>query len=124
MRRGYEAFANADLDGLREMFSPDIVWHAGGDNSISGDYKGIDEVFGLFGKMFEMTGGTIEQEIHDLLASDTHAVAITHVKASRPDGRMLDTNQVAIYHADDDNRVTEAWVVPEDAQQANAFFSD
>ena len=124
MRRGYEAFSNADLDTLRELFSPDIVWHTGGDNDLTGDYKGIDEVFGLFGRIFEMTGGTMQQEIHDLLANDEHGVAITHVRASRPDGRTIDMNQVGVYHMDADKRVTEAWLLPEDAAALNAFFTD
>lgn len=124
MRRGYESFGNFDLDGIRDLFSPDVVWHFGGDSALSGDYKGIDEVFGLFGKMFEMTGGDMKQDVHDLLASDDHSVAITHMRASRPDGRTLDINQVAIYHSDDQNRVIEAWLLPEDAAAANAFFSD
>ncbi len=123
MRRGYEAFGNADLDTLRELFSPDIVWHSGGNNALTGDYRGIDEVFGLFGKVFEMTGGTMQQRVHDLLASDEHGVAITSVTAQRSDGRSLDMNQVAVYHMDDHMRVTEAWLIPADAAAADAFFA-
>ena len=124
MRRGYEAFGKGDLDTLRELFSPDIVWHAGGNNSLTGDYKGIDEVFGMFGKLFEMTGGTMNQQVHDLLASDDHGVAITHVTASRDDGRTMDVDQVAVFHMDDQSRVSEAWIVPADAQAADAFLTD
>ena len=123
MRRGYDAFAKADLDTLRELFSPDIVWHSGGNNPLTGDYKGIDEVFGYFGKIFEATGGEMQQEVHDLLANDEHGVAITHVRASRPDGRTMDMNQIAVFHQDDQHRVTEAWIVPEDARAADAFFA-
>jgi len=123
MRRGYDAFARADLDAIREFFAPDVVWHSGGDNALSGDYKGIDEVFTYFGKIFELTGGDMQQEVHDLLASDKHAVAMTHVRASRPDGRRMDMNQVAIYHLDEQDRVTEGWILPEDAAAADEFFS-
>ena len=123
MRRGYEAFGKGDLDTLRGLFSPDIVWHAGGDNAISGDYKGIDDVFAMFLKLFEMTEGTMKQDVHDLLASDAHGVAITHVTASRPDGRTMSMNQVAVFHMDDQNRVSEAWIVPTDQTAADAFLS-
>lgn len=123
MRRGYEAFANADLDKLGELFSPDIVWHSGGNNPLTGDYKGVDEVFGMFGKLFEMTGGSMHQDVHDLLASDKHGVAITHVKASRPDGRTMDMDQVAVFHMDDQKRVSEGWIVPADQAAADAFFA-
>lgn len=123
MRRGYEAFGNGDLDTLRELFSPDIVWHTGGNNPLSGDYKGIDEVFGYFGRLFEVTGGDVHQDVHDLLASDEHSVAITHVRASRPDGRTMDMNQIGVYHVDANNRVTEAWILPENAAAADEFFA-
>ena len=123
MRRGYDAFAKGDLDTLRELFSPDIVWHSGGNNPLTGDYKGIDEVFGYFGKIFEATGGDMQTEVHDLLANDEHGVAITHVRASRPDGRTMDMNQIGVFHQNDQNLVTEAWIVPEDAQAADAFFA-
>jgi len=123
MRQGYEAFGKGDLEAIRALFAPDIVWHSGGDNALTGDYKGIDEVFGYFGKIFEMTAGDMQQEVHDLLASDDHAIGITHVRASRPDGRRMSINQVAIFHHDDQLRVTEAWLIPADAAAANEFFS-
>ena len=123
MRRGYDAFAKGDLDTLRDLFSPDIVWHSGGNNPLTGDYKGIDEVFGYFGKIFEATNGDMQTEVHDLLANDEHGVAITHVRASRPDGRTMDMNQIGVFHQDDQNRVTEAWILPEDTQAADAFFA-
>lgn len=122
LRRGYEAFANGDLDTLREQFSPDIVWHSGGHNALTGDYKGIDEVFGLFGKLFEVTGGDMSQELHDALANDQHAVALSRLRAARPDGRKLDMNQVGVFHVTN-GKVTEAWTYPEDQQAADEFFA-
>lgn len=123
IRHGYDAFSKGDLEALRELLSPDIVWHAGGENALTGDYKGIDEVFGFFGKLFEITGGTMQQEVHDVLANDEHGVAITRVRASRPDGRAMDMNQVGVFHINADRRVTEAWTLPESETEANAFLS-
>ena len=122
MRKGYEAFAAGDLDAMRDLFSPDVVWHSGGDNALTGDYKGVDEVFGLFAKLFEMTGGTFKQEVHDILANDVHAVVLSRATASRPDGRTFDGNQVAVFHVDS-GRATEVWIVPQDAAASNAFLS-
>jgi ketosteroid isomerase-like protein len=30
IRRGYDAFSRGDMDTLRALFHPDIVWHAPG----------------------------------------------------------------------------------------------
>lgn len=50
VRRGYKAFIDGDLDALRELFADDIVWHNGGRNPLSGDHRGVDEVFSCFGR--------------------------------------------------------------------------
>ncbi len=122
VRRGYDAFSRGDLDALRELLSPDITWHAGGNNALTGDYKGVDEVFAFFGRLFEITEGSLAQDVHDVLANDEHAVALTRVRASRADGRSMDMNQVGVFHVAD-GRVTEAWTLPEDARAADEFLS-
>jgi ketosteroid isomerase-like protein len=122
LREGYDAFARGDLDALRERFAPDIVWHIGGNSPLAGDYKGHDEVFGYFMKLAEMTGGTLKLEIHDLLANDTHAVALTRGSAQR-EGKSLDMNQVHVFHVNDEGKITEFWGFPEDQAAADAFLS-
>lgn len=123
IREGYEAFGKGDLETLRDLFSPDIVWHASGNNPLSGDYRGVDEVFGYFGNLFEITGGDLQQEVHDLLANDEHGIAITRVRASRSDGRTMDMNQVGVFHMNADRRITEAWIVPEDQKAGDEFLA-
>src|SRR4051794_18416616 len=89
MRKGYAAFSRGDMDMLRnELFAPDIVWHQVGRNQTSGDYRGVDEVLGLFGKLFQLTDGTFRVETHDVLASEDHVVVLARVEAQRA-GRTL-----------------------------------
>ena len=40
IRRGYDAFSRGDMDTLRELFHPDIVWHAPGRSQLAGDPPG------------------------------------------------------------------------------------
>src|SRR5438477_7955337 len=84
MRTGYAAFSRGDMDALRnELFTADIVWHQGGRNQTSGDYRGVDAVVGLFGKLFQLTDGTFRVEIHDVLASEDHVVVLARATAQR-----------------------------------------
>ena len=83
VRRGFAAFGTGDTATLGELFADDIVWHAGGRSPIAGDYKGKDEVFGLFAQFAERTGGTFRVDIHDVLANDEHVVALTKGTAER-----------------------------------------
>ncbi len=122
LRGGYEAFGKGDLDALRkDYFDQGIVWHQPGHNPLAGDYHGIDEVLGLFGRLFEITGGTFRTEVHDVLANDEHAVALAHVTADRGD-HLLDQSYVHVCHIQN-GKLTEAWIHNTDQAAADAFWA-
>jgi ketosteroid isomerase-like protein len=50
-RRGYAAFATGDMVALDELFADDVIWHVGGRSPLSGDYKGKEAVFAMFGRL-------------------------------------------------------------------------
>jgi len=89
MRRTLEAFRSGDGATLGEVFAPDVVWRVPGRSVLAGTYTGQAEVFGLFGKMMELTGGTFRVESLGLLADETGGVFIDRLMAER-DGRQLD----------------------------------
>jgi ketosteroid isomerase-like protein len=39
-----------DMDTLRELFDPEIVWHFPGRSPLAGDHRGTDVVLGFFGR--------------------------------------------------------------------------
>jgi hypothetical protein len=122
VRKGFEAFANGDLDTLGQLFTDDIVWHSPpGDTVISGEYKGRDEVFGLFGKVFEETGGSFSQEIHDITSSDEHVVAMVNATAGRR-GKTLEIGQFVVFHFAGD-KVSEVFLFTTDHEQAQEFWA-
>lgn len=122
LREGYEAFGKGDLDALRELFTPDIIWHVGGRSPFSGDYKGIDATFEFFMKVFTETGGTLKNEVHDILANETHGIALVTQSGER-NGKTLKVNSVHVLHYDAEGRTTESWFIPEDAYAADDFWS-
>jgi ketosteroid isomerase-like protein len=121
LRNGYAAFEKGDLDTLRGMFSDDIVWHSPGRSELAGDYRGIDEVFGLFGKVFELSGGTLRNEIHDVLADDEHGVALLIATGER-NGKTLNDKQAHVFHIRD-GKVTEFWLHASDLYANDEFWS-
>jgi uncharacterized protein len=62
-RRGYEAFNAGGLATLTELFREDAVAHQPGSSSLSGDYRGRDEVFRFFGLLAEGSGGTFRADL-------------------------------------------------------------
>lgn len=120
-RTGYEAFANGDMATLNDVMSDDIVWHNGGDNILSGDYEGKEAVFGFFGRIVEETGGSFNNEIHDILANDEHGVALVDTSATRG-GKSLQGRAVHVFHMSD-GKLTEFWSYPEDQTAIDEFWA-
>lgn len=121
IRGGYEAFSKGDLETISNLFGSDIRWHIGGRNQLSGTYTGHDEVFGFFGKLMELTGGTFTVELHDLLASDDHAVALVKESATR-NGKSLAMDEAHVWHLVD-GKATEYWGLPSDQHRVDEFWA-
>jgi ketosteroid isomerase-like protein len=122
IRRGFEAFSTGDMDTLRnEIFAPDVIYHVPGRSQLSGDYTGIDEVLGFFGKLFELTGGTFRVELHDVLANNEHGIALSPATGER-EGKSLQDNGVLVFHFKD-GRTSEVWLHPTDQHATDEFFS-
>ena len=121
VRRGYEAFARGDIDTvLNEIFAEDIVWHVAGRSALSGDYRGREQVGAWFGNNFELSGGTLRVEIHDVVANDEHAIGLVRVSAQR-DGRTLDDRSVQVLHIRD-GKVAESWLHAGDPYATDEFW--
>lgn len=107
IRDGYAAFAEGDFAILNDLFAEDMQWHESGKNQVSGDYRGREAVFGLFGKLMEVTEGSLHLDLHAVFADDEHGVALVAVTASR-DGRSINVNGVHVMHLRG-GKVTEFW---------------
>jgi uncharacterized protein len=83
IRRGYKAFGEGDTDAFRAIYTPDVVHSQPGSNQTSGDYKGIDDVLALYGKLAELSGGTIAVELKSVDTSGDKVIAVHLTKAER-----------------------------------------
>lgn len=120
IRSTYAAFAAGDLQAVGESLADDIVWHSLGHSRLSRDYTAHDDVFGLFGRLFEETGGTFRIELNDVLANDEIAVALTTNHAERL-GRTLVYDEAAVFRVAD-GKIAEAWLYVDDQEAHAAFF--
>jgi uncharacterized protein len=121
VRRGYVAFGTGDFATLRELFADDVVWHVGGRSTITGDYKGKNEVFGFFAQLAERAGGTFRVDVHDVLANDVHVVALVTLTAERA-GKTLNDEGTQVYQVQG-GKVTESWFHPSDQYASDEFWS-
>jgi uncharacterized protein len=122
IRKGFDAFGRGELDFLRnEVFTADTVWHVGGRNLLSGDYRG-EEVFGWFGRIFEESGGTFRIALHDVTTSDQHAVALTESSAERS-GKKLEGSKGLQVHHFEGGKINESWLAAENQYEVDDFWS-
>jgi len=122
VREAFAAFGRGDLEALqRQYFAEDIRYHFPGRSPMAGDYEGVAEVLEFFGRAFELTGGTLRLEMHDVIANDEHAVALFTARAERA-GRRLEDHTVQVSHVRD-GKVTEVWLQPGDLYAGDEFWS-
>ncbi|SRR5258708_6941231 len=119
-RKGYAAFSSGDLDTVRALFAPDIVWHVPGKNHFAGDHEGIDNVLALFLANLQETDGTFKVEMHDAVANDDHAVVLGTVSGQR-DGKSLNDRYTHVAHIKD-GLITESWIFGEHQDVVDDFW--
>src|SRR5690349_8895622 len=72
----YRAFASGDAAGAMENMDDDVVWTARGDSSLSGTYKGKEEIGSLWAKLAEKG---LKTNPHDFIADGDKVVVLTTV---------------------------------------------
>jgi uncharacterized protein len=106
-RKGYAAFNSGDMDTVRSTFAENIVWHSGGRNRFSRDTTGIDNTLGFFMELIDATDGSFKLDVHDIVANDTHAVALVTVHWNHG-GTAYESKGAHAVHVSD-GKVTESW---------------
>jgi len=119
-RKGYKAFEEGDVETVMQIFADDIVWHVPGKSSLAGTYRGKQQVMEMLGKYMALYDSQ-ETELHDLLASDEHTVALINVKLTRG-GKTLDAKAVDVMHPDSEGRLKEFWRFGEDQAAFDEFI--
>ena len=121
-RESVELYINGDFDRLRDFYAEDVVWHTGGKNPLSGDYKGRDALFEYFTKVRAMTGGTLHIEPASIMASDQHTAMFARVTGTR-EGKTLDITLAQAFKVDEDGRYVEYWAMADDQESVDSFWS-
>lgn len=93
VRRGYDAFSKGDMETLRSIMTPDVIHSVPGRSRVSGEHKGVDNVLGYYGTLFELTGGTLKADLQSVKAEgDDKVVTVHHLTAQR-EGKSYDQQE-------------------------------
>ena len=109
-----DAFDQGDFAKLDALISDDIVWHEIGSAEPRHGKQAL-QAAAPGGSDYEITA-----TLHDIVASDDHAIALVEATATRG-GRTMTYRSAEIYHIRD-GKVTERWAFSDDTGAIAAFF--
>lgn len=121
VREGYQAFEKGDMAWMDEHLSDDVVWHVGGNSKWAGAYEGKAKVLDLFGRQAQAMGGAPSVDIHDILGSDDHVVALGTASATGPDGSSAEWKFAQVFHIKG-GKATEVWGMTESDAAVDPFL--
>lgn len=121
VRQAFDAFGRGDLQTVGDSFTEDAVWHGRGSTKFGKDFKGKQAAMANIME-YAQTFQDIKQDIHDILASDSHVAALVTATVSR-NGKTYQDQQVFLFHVNDAGKVTEAWIVSDTEQLKQSLES-
>lgn len=83
----YKAFSEGDAAGAMANMDDGAVWTVGGDNSLTGTYRGKEEIAGLWAKFAEKG---LKTEPHDFIADGDKVVVLTTAGMDGESGEAAD----------------------------------
>jgi len=120
IRRGYQAFGEGDMETLRSIYTPDVVQNQPGENQLAGEHTGVDNVLALYGRLFEMSGGTFAVTLKSVTTEGDKVVAVHSAKGER-EGKTLDTDETIEFTFSGD-KVSRLDVTSADQDAEDAFW--
>jgi len=122
IRRGYDAFSRGDMDALRGMMTGDCTHHVPGSHPLSGDFKGLDSITDMYGRLFSETAGTLQVELRNVLVDGRgHAVAMHRSTAVRK-GKHLEEDGCIVFRIVGD-KITDLDECVQDMDTSDDFWS-
>jgi len=90
----YKAFSEGDAAGAMANMDDGVAWKVGGDNALTGTYRGKEAVGELWAKLAEKGVGT---EPHDFIAEGDKVVVLT---TARLDGESTEAADVLTFNSE------------------------
>lgn len=120
VRDGYDAFSSGDMEKLGALFAADAVHSIPGNNQLTGDYKGVDEILGFYGKLFEITGGNMAVELKSVKVDGDRVASVHRATAAIAD-RKLD-GETTLEFTISDGKIARIDEKPHDQAAEDAFW--
>ena len=121
LRRLYELGSSGDADWAADALADEIVWHVPGRGANAGALRGKEAVLAFFRRVIPGLE-SFNIEVHDVLASDAHAVALVRYDHRR-DGRSFSQLGAEVCHFNQEGKVSAFWALIDDTAAFDEFFA-
>jgi uncharacterized protein len=105
-----------DMEAAFDVLSDDVEWHEIGRAEPTRGKQALGQRYAESVGDFE-----IQADLHDVLATDDHAIQLMNVTARRG-GKTLEYRTAEIYHMSD-GKITARWAFSDDTAAIVEFFS-
>jgi ketosteroid isomerase-like protein len=118
-RTAWEAVSASDVDTLQEVCAEDLIWHASGRGSRSGDYRGRASVLNYLAAIGD-AAERFDSRLDHVLVNENLVAVLFHVTGTRR-GRVLDTDFILLFRIEA-ARIAEIWAIPRDQHAVDEFW--
>ena len=118
----FAALEAGDMNKLASIFAEGIVWHQPGEGSLSGTYRGTNEVFALFKQFMDRSEGSFRiDEVREIMENGDYVSVVVRFSAKRAGANMsmLGIDLMRI----DNGRIAEMWLFSSDQEAEDRFWS-
>jgi ketosteroid isomerase-like protein len=117
----YADFARGDIASVLKVCDEKMTFQIAGKSKLAGKYDRSNFESGFFTQLKEMSGGSFQSDVHDILASDLHAAVLATQKLTRH-GKPIEYRTVHIWRFQGGKPV--AWYeYPRDLYQYDSTWS-
>jgi ketosteroid isomerase-like protein len=122
VRKAYAAFNAGDIETLSTLYAKDVS-HAipGNAPQLSGAHKGVENVMAMYGKLGELSSGTMSVELEDVLSDGDGRVIAIHQATGTRNGKSL-SDREALLITIVDGKVAEIQDFFRDIDANDAFW--
>ena len=101
VRRGYQAFNEADIDTILRLWADDATWTTPGRSPVAGTARGKDAVLAQYGRYGGETNGTFRALLIALFEAEDGRVVGFHRNVGERNGKQLDTQCCIVFEIED-----------------------
>ncbi len=117
----YSNFSRGDIAAVLAACGDSMTFQVPGKSKLAGKYTKANFEKDFVGQLFELSGGTLQVVVHDILASDRHAVALVSDVLTR-NGQKIEYRTAHVWRFEDGKPV--AWYeYPRDLYQYDAIWT-